>query len=124
MKEFWLPAPGYEGLYEVSDIGNVKSMPRLVIRGNGNPLPVRGRILKICVCTVGYPVVVLCGRGAPKSTMVHRIVAEAFLGPQPHGMEVDHRNGKRDDNRAVNLRWVTRAENIKNRFPYEAGVAP
>lgn len=123
MTEFWMPVFGYEEQYAVSDFGRVKSMPRVVMRSNGSPLAVRRRILRAGISKIGYPLVVLCGNGAPKSTTVHSIVAEAFLGPRPCGKEVDHRNGIRDDNRVENLRWVTRSENNQNRFPYE-GTAP
>lgn len=124
MTEFWLPVRGYEGRYAVSDMGRVKSLPRVEQRSNGTTITVNGRVLRHGIAAVGYPLVVLCGNGKPKTTMVHRIVAEAFLGGPPDGREVDHRNGQRDDNRAENLRWVTRSENNLNRFPYIAGVAP
>lgn len=121
MNEFWLPAPGYVGRYAVSDLGRVKSLPRIEPRGSWT-ISVRGRVLRAGITSVGYPLVVLCGEGKPKSVMVHRLVAQAFLGDPPSKHEVDHRNGRRDDNRAENLRWVTRSQNNLNRYPYAAGA--
>lgn len=114
MNETWIPVVGYELQYEASSEGRVRSLARVVIRKNGSPMTVRGRLLKPGITSVGYPLVVLCVCGQPKSYMVHRLVAEAFLGPAPEGHEVDHINGDRQDNRALNLRWATRSQNNAN----------
>lgn len=96
--ENWLPVVGFPG-YEVSDLGNV--------RGS------RGWILKPALGN-GYLRVNLFGE-KKKSALVHRIVAEAFLGPCPAGKEVDHRNDIRTDNRAVNLQYLMRSENQRKK---------
>lgn len=102
-KEIWRPVVGYEGLYDVSNLGRVRSLKfgRVKImkpKDNGN----------------GYLRVSLRKDGKGKKLYVHRIVWEAFVGPIPDGYELDHLNTVRDDNRLENLRCVTRKENMKN----------
>jgi hypothetical protein len=96
---------GYEKLYEVSDAGNVRTLiqkpPRLLKPGFG---------------TSGYRFVNLTKRGEIRNRMIHRLVAEAFIGPLEKGMEVNHKNGDKHDNRLENLEFVTRSENIKHRI--------
>ena len=100
MSETWLSVRGFEGLYEVSDRGRVRSIAggrRLGTIRNTSP-------------SRGYPRVTLYRNGQHTRT-VHRLVAEAFLGPCPEGMEAAHLNGIRTDNRAENIIWTTRTEN-------------
>ena len=95
--EQWKPIPGYEGLYEASDLGRVRS-PRKILKQR----------LHI---TRRYPVVELSKDGKSRETLVHRVVLMAFRGmPQP-GQEACHNNGDRRDNRLTNLRWGTHSEN-------------
>jgi hypothetical protein len=98
--ERWLPVVGFEGLYEVSDLGRVKSHRR------GAP-----RILRPGPSNYGHLSVVL-GRG--NTRMVHRLVLEAFAGPCPRGHESLHGDGGPTDNKLSNLRWGTRTENIRD----------
>lgn len=97
MTEEWRPVPGYEGRYEVSDQGRVRSLV--------GPTP---RVLRASRHTNGYRAAPL-GRGVTKS--VHRLVLTAFVGPCPEGRQAAHENGDRADNRLVNLSWKTPAEN-------------
>lgn len=107
--ESWLPAVGYEGLYEVSDLGRVRSLPR--VRRNGNPLS--GRILRPGPQRRGYLTVALTGRdGVVRSRRVHQLVLAAFVGMRPEGMAVLHRNDVPGDNRLVNLYYGSRLENF------------
>ena len=99
----WLPVAGYEGRYEVSDRGEVRSLPRARTRGG---------ILKQSLRANGYPFVSLSG----KSTSVHTLVAEAFHGPRPPGHVVRHLSGDKRDNRAENLAWGTPSENEADKF--------
>lgn len=114
--EEWRPVVGWEGCYEVSDLGNVRSVDRYrthVCRDGKHTLSLRrGKPLKQNVAKRGYRVVALYNppvRG--KGRQVHRLVLEAFVGPCPPGMEACHCNGISDDNRLVNLRWDTRSNN-------------
>lgn len=97
MEEIWKPVVGYEGLYEVSNLGNVRGLKR------GKVLkPGKGR----------YLFVVLCKDGIRHETSVHRLVATAFC-PNPNNKpEVNHLNEIAEDNRASNLEWCTRIENL------------
>jgi hypothetical protein len=107
----WRDVDGYEGYYQVSDLGQVRSLPRLIQQGKRKVF-IKGRILKQNSDTNGYQIVVLSKDGIHKSCRMHRIVAEAFL-PNPEGKtEVNHINGNKKDNRAVNLEWNSRKENV------------
>lgn len=106
----WLPVPGWEGEYEVSDLGRVRSVERIVPR-RSVPQTIAARILKTPPASHGYPRVNLCRNGSYTQRTVHSLVLEAFVGPCPPGMECLHGNGIRTDARLVNLRWGTSKEN-------------
>lgn len=97
---------GFEGLYEVSDQGRVRSLDRVILR-NGNPARYKGRVLKIAPHTHGYRSVVLSDHGAQRSFLVHDLVLTAFVGVRPEKHQGCHNNGLRDDNRLANLRYDT-----------------
>lgn len=102
--ECWLPVAGYEGLYEVSDQGRVRS---LATYGTG----LRGGILKPYKRKDGRLDVALHRDGRQRNCRIHQVVAEAFIGPRPEGMETRHLNDEPADNRLVNLAYGTSAEN-------------
>lgn len=112
--EKWLPVPGYEGLYEVSDHGRVKSLPRVVERAHGVPLPVHGRILATRHPSLTYPALHLGKPGEIKLWKVHHLVMLAFVGPLPEGLVTRHLNGNPKDNRLSNLSYGTQAENVRD----------
>lgn len=105
--EMWLPAVGWEGIYEVSDLGRVRSVPRINSRGWRE----RGRIRKPSADGSGYYQISLWSNNRGRNKHVHVLVAEAFYGPRPVGMEVRHLDGDRRNNVASNLRWGTDSEN-------------
>lgn len=108
--ERWRDIEGYEGLYEVSDLGRVRSMDRIVAHPMG-PTRLKGRMMRAWQDNKGYPMVILYRDGTRRSTKVHAIVAAAFLGPRPPQHEVCHVDGTRTNNRVSNLRYDTRYEN-------------
>ena len=110
MAEEWRPVVGYEGLYEVSDAGRVRSLSREVRTGRGTRM-VDGRILSPARGVGGYPVVSLSNGGA-RVRPVHRLVLEAFVGPRPAGTECCHGDGDPENNRLSNLRWDTHESNM------------
>ena len=110
----WRPVVGFEGFYEVSNAGEVRSVPRITNQGRAL-LP---RILKVTNNGLGYMQITLRG----KCARVHCIVAEAFHGPRKHGLVCRHINGDRTDNRADNLAWGTYAENERDKRDH--GRAP
>lgn len=115
--ERWLPIPGYEGSYEVSDMGRVRSLDRVIHASNGTAYRKPGRLLRLVPFTNGHLYVNLCKPGVSSRTKsVHRLVLTAFVGPCPEGMECCHNNGVHSDNRLVNLRWDTRSANMNDRF--------
>jgi hypothetical protein len=112
--ERWVPIPGYEEHSEVSDLGRVRSIDRVLTWKNGRRVRHRGRYLKLCLSNSGYFYVHLTVARKGKSKFIHSLVLEAFIGPRPEGMEGCHNNGDRLDNRRVNLRWDTHAENVRD----------
>ena len=119
MEEIWKPIKGYEGLYEVSSFGNVRSLDRtiLVIRnGMQYYCPIKGKLLRPLVKRHGYLGVQLYGRGGHKTRglkgfSVHRLVAETFI-PNPNNLpEVNHIDEDKTNNRVDNLEWITHIEN-------------
>ena len=110
--ENWKPVPGYEGRYEVSDQGRVRSLPHEVPVGYGSVRVAKGHLLKPQLMRNGYLQVSLGRKG--KHADVHRLVALAFV-PQVKGKtEVNHKNLVKTDNRASNLEWVTHQENLQH----------
>jgi hypothetical protein len=110
--ERWLPVVGYEGYYEVSDQGRVRSVDRIVKLKNGRARRAPGRVLKLVAHNRGdYRQVTLFreNRGAP--TLVQHLVLEAFVGPRPAGMVCCHNDGDGSNNCLGNLRWDTYGEN-------------
>ena len=104
MKEQWKDVVGYEGLYQVSDIGRVRRS------GPGVNTTV-GRILVHLRGSNKYPSVALYKNGVRKQRTVHSLSLQAFVGPCPPGMECCHHDGDRGNPRLINLRWDTRSGN-------------
>lgn len=109
--EVWKPVVGYEGLYEVSDQGNVRSLFRAGVARNGTNYWSKGRMMKPSPDKWGHLQVGLNNNTSPKVRRVHNLVMEAFVGPRPEGMETRHLNGIPSDNRLSNLTYGTRSEN-------------
>ena len=117
MIERWKPVPDYEDLYHVSDRGRV----RRIAGGNGAR---RGHILRPQRNRGGYLQVHLSRYCCRKMRTVHTLVMEAFRGPCPAGMEVNHKYGIKDDNRLTELEYLTRGENLKHSYCVLGRKAP
>lgn len=112
MEEEWRDIKGYEGLYQVSDLGRVRSLDRVVLRKDGFKQTFKGRLLKPSKGKRGYLYLNVNKHGKLKTYRVHQLVAMAFLDHVPCGMEiqVDHIKGLITDNRVENLQILTKAE--------------
>lgn len=107
MKEVWKNISGYEGLYEVSSLGRVRSLPHKVYNKLIGEYISKEKILKQGSLVRGYKGVGLYKNGKEKTQKVHRLVAEAFI-PNPNNYpEVNHKNEDTSDNRVTNLEWCT-----------------
>ncbi|MFV8049906.1 NUMOD4 motif-containing HNH endonuclease [Mycobacterium sp. 48b] len=104
--EEWRAIPGYEGAYEVSDKGGVRSLTRLDTRGRLR----RGKLMSPRKARSGHLAIALHA-GSRRNFLVHHLVLMAFVGPRPDGLDGCHRNDIPDDNRVANLRWDTRSSN-------------
>jgi hypothetical protein len=119
LDEIWRPVDGFGGLYQVSNLGGVRSLDRIIRRKDGSVENKKGRVLKQSMSGKGYATgkgylfVPLCYEGKRKLMYVHRLVALAFLTPSdaPH---VNHIDLNKTNNAASNLEWVTPKENIRH----------
>ena len=113
--ETWKPVVGWEGFYEVSDQGRVRSLDRTVIFKDGRTRTWRRATRKLQPDSSGHLNVMLQKDGKTGTGYrVHRLVMAAFVGPCPADMEVCHNNGDPTDNRLANLRYDTRAANVRD----------
>ncbi len=111
--ETWLPVVGFEGIYEVSSNGRVRSFDRYVAHNCAPHQFCRGRELHGWVCPLGYRRIWLQRDAQVTETFAHVLVAEAFIGPAPSTKhEVAHNDGDPSNNHFSNLRWATHAENM------------
>lgn len=111
--ENWKPVIGYEGLYEISNKGLIRSIDR-VIQRNGASHRIKGRILSIYTDNLGYQRITLSKEGKLHTMCIHKLVAEAFI-PNPENKPcIDHIDTNPSNNCVDNLRWCTHSENMNN----------
>lgn len=114
MNEVWKDIPNFEGLYQVSNLGRVRSLPKTVkTKGNGQATH-KAKILNICTSGNGYQYVGLSKNGHYYSRRVHRLVALAFIPNPDHFTQVNHLDGDKHNNRLSNLEWCTPLQNVRH----------
>lgn len=114
-QEIWRPIEGYEGFYEVSNLGRVKSLAR--ITAHGRKIKEKQRKLPL---NKGYPTIKFSKDGEWELAYVHRIVAKVFIPNPENKREVNHIDGNKLNNKVENLEWVTSSENVKH--AYDSGL--
>ena len=115
--EIWKDIPGYEGLYQVSNYGNVKSLNYRGTKG-------KHKCLKLNTDKYGYKIVILANHGKYKSYKVHRLVAAAFIENLNNYKEVNHKDNNKDNNQINNLEWCDRSYNVKYSYKNGFHIAP
>lgn len=111
--EEWRDIAGYEDMYQVSSLGNIRSVSRTIMRKDNRIYFCKGKVLAFFTgTTTPYLEVQLSKENCPSKYLVHRVVAQAFLKNYSSILEVNHKNGNTYDNRVCNLEMVTHLENI------------
>lgn len=123
VSEEWRPVVGWEGYYEVSDLGRVRSVTRQVRCRAGTRLH-PGRVLRLKKHPFGYGMCALSMDGAVTDRLVHHMVLEAFVGPRPAGLNGLHNDGDPSNSRLTNLRWDTQAANIADAMAHGTWSPP
>lgn len=114
--EIWKDIQGYESLYQISNLGRVKSLKRKCGQGNNNSRMVNERIRRDRVNSRGYCYVSLHKNGKRKTFTIHRMVGLAFIINPKHYPEINHIDGIKTNNNVNNLEWVTTSMNIKHAY--------
>lgn len=112
IEEEWRDIAGYEGLYQISNLGRVKSLNRMINGSYGSKKVIKCRMLRPVDNSKGYKCVLLCKDGKKCRTYIHHIVAQAFVANPDKCSEVNHKDEDKSNNRADNLEWCTRRYNV------------
>ena len=113
-EEIWKDVKDYEGNYQVSNFGNVRSLPRLRISKGGSLASVQGKRMKQRTSKMGYQIVHLRNNTTNSYPSVHRLVAIAFIPNKENKTTVNHKDGNKSNNCVLNLEWATSAEQMRH----------
>ncbi|MCF0232461.1 MAG: NUMOD4 motif-containing HNH endonuclease [Enterococcus sp.] len=114
MSEIWRDIKGYEGLYQVSNLGRVKSLDRYVRCKHNSKAHIKGKIKAISKNRYGYCMVGLAKENTYKGFCVHRLVAQAFIPNPQNKREINHIDCNKENNIVKNLEWCSRKENMQH----------
>jgi hypothetical protein len=112
--EEWKDIPGYEGIYQISNLGVMRSIKRIIRQKTGQIYSIDGCHLKPCADGCGYLFVRLCKNGNHQMIKIHRAVANAFCLNPHQKPQVNHMDGNKKNNNYANLEWVTNDENMQH----------
>ena len=112
IKEIWKDIKDYEGLYQVSNLGNVRSVEKYIGVNNKFKRKIKQKILKPSVVYNGYLRICLAKNGKHKMFRIHRLVAQTFLSNKNNYEDVNHKDGNKQNNCVNNLEWCSRKQNI------------
>lgn len=115
MEEIWKDIKGYEGLYQVSNLGRIKSLQRITVGKKYGIHKLKEKILKEGKCGK-YNIVILRKNGKNKTLYVHRLVAKTFINNSNNYPEINHKDGNTTNNNKENLEWCNRSYNIKHSY--------
>jgi hypothetical protein len=116
MNEVWKDIKGYEGLYQISNLGNVRSLGFSICSRHNKITHREGKILKPILKSTGYYAFNLCGKNGRKMHDMHRLIATHFIPNPENKREINHINCIKTDNSLSNLEWVTRKENATHAY--------
>lgn len=119
-KEKWKAVRGYEGFYEVSNVGRVRSVKRTIVDKNGLMKNLPSMIIVPSVSARGYRLIGLYKNGLQKRMPLARLVAVAFVEGEKKGLTVDHIDENKANNKAANLQWLTEVENRNKHIKYKS----
>ena len=114
--EIWKPIPSFEGYYEASSLGRVRSVDRVVKHKRCGTQFVRGNLMSLKKSRSGYLMCLIQKDGVRKNMTTHRLIAKTFIPNPKNKPQVNHKNGIKDDNRVENLEWCNRSENINHAY--------
>lgn len=114
--EMFVDILGYEGYYQISNYGNVRSLDRVIKEKTGKTQTIKGRVLKQRTNPGGYYYVELSKNGTKATFAIHQLVAQAFLDNPKNKPTVNHINGNKLNNSLPNLEWATYSENLEHAY--------
>lgn len=120
--ETWKAVVGWEGVYEVSDLGRVRRIKPYSGSGRYRNCAVP-RLMRTCAGSAGYPLVDLCDAPRKSIVNVHQLVARAFLGPCPIASEINHKDRNRGNAEVCNLEYVSHSENVTHSYTFDDRMA-
>ena len=115
INEVWCDIAGYEGKYQISNCGRIKSFPKFIKRAKGSYYT-KEKVLKCTLDNYGYPCVNLYSNGNVRHTRVHILVAKAFIENANGYSDINHKDGNKTNNHIDNLEWCNRSHNIQHAY--------